>query len=551
MGYEFRILGPLECWWTSSRLPVAGTRQQRLVAALLLDAGQTLSSARLAEVLWEDPPPTSRQQLHKVVSGLRRAWSVAGMRDVESVIGTDGPGYRFSGDPRAVDAWVFQHRVRQAAPLRQSGRTQEAAARLRSALRLWRGPTLSGVSGRALQGAMARLDEQRLSVSEDCIGLELDLGRYQEVVAELGLLIAENPFRERLVELLMLALYRSGRQSEALEVYHRLRTRMAQELGIEPTLSSRTLHARILHQDPTLHGARTPATALVATNPQPHPPPAPAGPSCLPDDPPHFTGRTAAIAALDRMLDERARTVVIAAIVGTAGVGKSALALHWAHQVRHLFPDGQVYVDLGGVDHTAAMAPVEALARMLKTLGVLDGAMPCDLDARAGLLRSTLAGKRVLLVLDNAVSAEQVQPLLPGIPGCLVVVTSRNALIRLVVLNDATCLTLDTLSMDESKLLVERILGTQRVRAQPETIRKLVRLCGYRPPALRIAAAALASCRHQHIIDTVGQLAAADRPDPVRADSEGVPRHERNSTSSVGAWHEPTGGCCGTSVSLR
>src|SRR5439155_18411831 len=293
---------------------------------------------------------------------------------------------------------------------------------------------------------------------------------------------------DRLVELQMLALYRLGRAAEALDVYRQARDRLAGDLGLDPGASLRRLYGAILRGEPL-----APAEAAAA----PHPA-RPAGdwvtPAQLPADLTGFAGRDAQLAQLDALLDHRATAVVISAIAGTAGVGKTALAVHWAHRVRARFPDGQLHVNLRGFDPDAApIRPDQAVRRFLDALGVPAGRIPNDLDAQVALYRSLLADRRVLVVLDNARDADQVRPLLPGASGCLALVTSRNRLTGLVAVDGAQPVALDLLTTAEARELLAARLGADRVRAEPAAVDQLVHLCARLPLALAVAAARAAT----------------------------------------------------------
>jgi Bacterial transcriptional activator domain/NB-ARC domain len=371
-----------------------------------------------------------------------------------------------------------------------AGRLEAAAEGFRTALALWRGPALAGIAGDGpsvrLSLAATRLEERRRSVLEERLEVDLTLGRHLRLAAELEELTADQPLRERLWALRMLALYRSGRQAEALQVYQCLRKLLVEELGLEPTAAVRELHRQILAADPALE-------------PLPRQPPAVGAfaapvvmPRQLPPDVAAFTGRGQELARLGQLLAaSQGGTVVICAINGTGGIGKSALAIHAAHQLDSRFPDGQLYVNLqGATPGLAPLAPIQALGRLLRTLGLEPAAIPTGIQEASGLLRSLLAARRLLLVLDNARDAAQVRWLLPGGPTCAVLVTSRRMLATL----DGVChLHLDVLPLAEAIALLGRLVGGERVAAEPNAAERLVQLCGRLPLAVRIAAARLAA----------------------------------------------------------
>ncbi len=358
----------------------------------------------------------------------------------------------------------------------------------------------------AVEAEAARLEEQRLAALEARIDADLACARHAVLIPELRKLVLDYPLRERLWGQLVLALYRSGRQADALSAYREIHQLLEAELGVEPGAALRRLHQRILSADAALDAPARSAPGARAT-------PAPV-PRQLSADVAGFTGRGEHLRRLGQLLGgdgQGPAALVIAAIVGTAGVGKTALAVHWAHQVAGRFADGQLYVDLRGVARRPPLPPAEALAQLLRALGVPAAQVPPELEEAAGTYRSLLAGRRVLVVLDNAASPDQVRPLLPGSPTCLVVVTSRNQLRGLVAKDDARLLTLDVLGRDEAAALVGRVIGDARVRAEPAATAELARLCAHLPLALRIAGANLADHPGQPIADYTAELAEGDR----------------------------------------
>jgi len=474
---EYRILGPLEVL-ADRPVDLGGRTQRTLLAVLLANPGRLVSLPYLVDAVWEERPPgTARRQVQNYVSALRRGLADSGAP--ESVIATVGSGYQLRPGPGELDAAVFADRVADGLRLAAAGRNEAAVARLRSALELWRGPALFGLTGRAVEAAAAALDEQRLAAIEHRIDLELALGRHHDLVGELTGLVAAHPLRERLVGQLMLALDGNGRRSDALAVYSRHRAELAEELGLDPGGALRGIHEAILGGDrPAAPDTDTPVRVTA--------------PAQLPPDVAGFTGRHGPLKTLDGLLpdvDGPATAVVISAIAGLAGVGKTALAVHWGHRVRKHFPDGQLYVNLRGHAAGPPLSALEALTHLLRSLGEPPEDIPADAELTAARYRSRLAQRRVLVVLDNAADAEQVRPLLPAGPGCMVLVTSRNRLTGLVARDGARPLTLDVLDPDEAVLLLTRILGEDRVAAEPDAAAELARACSYLPLALRIAAA--------------------------------------------------------------
>jgi DNA-binding SARP family transcriptional activator/tetratricopeptide (TPR) repeat protein len=466
---EFRILGELEVRAGGGALDLGGLRQRRVLAALLLSPNRVVPLWRLVASVWDDePPPTAERLVRNRVAGLRSVLTRKG-----GFIDTDGDGYRLRVGPGELDAAVFEE-------LAARGRAAGDARLLRDALALWRGPALAGLGGEALGRDAARLEEQRLAVVEECLELELAAGGPDRLVDELAALVAAHPFRERLVGLWMTALYRCGRRAEALAAYRALADRLLDDLGIDPVPELRRLREGVLRQEPVL--------SLLAER-QTEPAVAPAQ---LPRDVPRFTGRVGDLAQLDALLSDgqAGPAVVISAIAGTAGVGKTALAVHWAHRVRDKFPDGQLYVNLRGFDPTGSVkAPADALRGFLDALRIPARRVPADLEGRAELYRGLLAGKRMLVVLDNAGDAEQVRPLLPAAPDCLVLITSRNRLPGLAD-DGAHQVILDVLSPAEARQLLASRLGADRVAADPDAVDEIIDRCARLPLALAIVAAA-------------------------------------------------------------
>jgi DNA-binding SARP family transcriptional activator/tetratricopeptide (TPR) repeat protein len=471
---RFRILGPLEVDADGRSLDLAGVRQRRLLATMLLNPNRVVALPLLIEAVWDDDPPaTAARIIQNQVAELRKTLTRAG-----GLIDTDDAGYRLRVGPDELDAAVF-------ARLTAQGEARRDPGLLRQALALWRGRALTGLGGRMLGREAARLDEQRLAAWEDCLELELAAGVHDTTMAELSGLVAQHPLRERLTGLWITALYRCGRRDEALAAYRTLADRLSDELGIDPSPRLRRLHEAVLggHEVP-LTADRTDAAVV---------------PAQLPHDVAGFVGCIDDLAVLDGMLSDgqAGRVAVISTIAGTAGVGKTALALHWAHRVRDKFSDGQLYVNLRGFDPAgSAKEPAQAVRGFLDALHVPAAQIPADPDGQAALFRHLLADKRVLLVLDNARDAAQVRPLLPDAPGCLVLVTSRNHLADLVAAPGGRPVMLDLLSFDEARQLLARRLGDERVRAEPDAVEEIITRCARLPLALAVVAARAASQRH-------------------------------------------------------
>src|SRR5580658_7958962 len=420
---EFSLLGTLLVSRDGAAVPVPAGRQRVLLAALLLGGGQVLQADELIEVLWGlQPPEAARASLRDYVKRLRTALGDSS----HTRIRTQPPGYAISVDADDLDVSRFEALLRAARVAMRAGAWEQAATRARAALSLWRGEPLADVESEALaRREVPRLAELRLQALEVRMDAELRLGGHTEAIPELRRLVGVHPLREQLHALLMLALYRSGLQAEALAAYRDARQILVEELGAPPGIRLRELHQQMLSGDPVL--------AVPAPAPPGDGGTAPAVPRVLPSAAQQFTGREDELAALTGLLDQAGRrapgTAVISAIGGTAGVGKTALAVHWAHQVASRFPDGQLYVNLHGFDPSGnPTAPTEATRGFLDALGVPPERIPASPEAQAGLYRSLLADKRVLILLDNARDEQQVRPLLPASPGILVLVTSRSQL---------------------------------------------------------------------------------------------------------------------------
>ncbi|MER7397107.1 BTAD domain-containing putative transcriptional regulator [Streptomyces sp. NPDC000151] len=483
---RFTVLGPVRAWRGGTPL-AAGTPQQRaLLAALLLRGGRTATAAELVDAIWGDEPPhAALAALRTYASRLRKALG----DDADALVSESG-GYALRSErPDALDLDLDRAEAlaAEAEKARASGDRCRARGMLDSALAVWNGEPLANVPGPYAENQRTRLEEWRLSLTETRLDLDLDLGHHAEAVSELTALTAAHPLRERLRELLMLALYRSGRQAEALAVYADTRRLLAAELGVDPCASLADLHQRILRAD----------AGLEAPSPPPEEEHAGAGPAVLrpqqlPATVADFTGRAAFVADLGEQLATAEGSVMaVSALTGIGGVGKTTLAVHVAHAAREHFPDGQLYVDLQGAGHTPA-EPEAVLGAFLRALGTPDSSIPDGTDERAALYRSTLAGRRVLALLDNARDAAQVRPLLPGTEGCAALITSRA---RMIDLAGAHLIDLDVMSPEEALTLFTRIVGEERVGAERKAAMDVVGACGFLPLAIRIAASRLASRR--------------------------------------------------------
>ncbi|TMR08981.1 tetratricopeptide repeat protein [Nonomuraea turkmeniaca] len=495
---EIRVLGPVEVRRDGAVVRLGGSKHRALLALLVLNANRVVSLDRVIAALWgEDVPATVTNQVQQAVSKLRR------------VLGKDATGasplvHRSAGYVLRLDEWgsdlaLFERFAQCGRAALADGRPADAARDLGAALDLWRGPALGDTTGSLILLERPRLEERRLAVLHDRIDADLALGHHAELVGELTALVAEHPIRESLRERLMLALYRSGRQAEALEEYQRLYHLLDEELGIQPCSSVQQLHQQMLTSAPNLHVR--PVSGSPAT---PDPPSEharweePIVPRHLPAGTRDFIGRQEQVKLLDGLLPDGESpappAVVISPVSGTAGIGKTALAVHWAHRVADRFPDGQLYVNLRGFDPSGhALTPAEALRRCFDALGVSPQRIPVDIDAQAGLYRSLLAGKRMLVLLDNARDEQQVRPLLPASPGCFALITSRNHLSGLIATEAAQPINLGLLTDAEARELLARRLGHDRVAAEPQAVDTIISRCARLPLALAVMAARAAT----------------------------------------------------------
>ncbi|MCC5580959.1 tetratricopeptide repeat protein [Microtetraspora sp. AC03309] len=489
---EFGVLGPLVVRNGGEAIRLTSTKQQILLAVLLCHANIPVSRERLLEALWQEPPASAAENLRLYVHRLRRV-----LRAPQRIT-SYASGYLLAVHPGEADADRFGELAAEAGQARETGDLKRAGELLTGALALWRGKAYDGIAQIPLiRETAARLEEERVRAVEERVGIDLTFGRHADVVPELTMLVDEHPYREVLRRHLMLALYRSGRQSEALEVFRRTRSLLIEELGVEPGPELRLLHEAMLRGEEDLWSP-----------PHPSPPPVPRE---LPTGVYGFTGRADALKVLDETLSGdhagAAAPVALAVIAGPAGVGKTALGLRWAQRITHRFPDGQLYLNLRGYSAEPPLRPMEALTAFLRALGTPPQRMPSDQAQAAAQYRSLLADRRMLVLLDNAASAEQVRPLLPGALGCLVVVTSRDRLSGLIAREGARRITLDVLTPAEARELLASFLGERRIALEPEAVAEIAELCGRLPLALRIAAAHLADRPLRRIADYAAELA--------------------------------------------
>ncbi|HEV2372287.1 MAG TPA: BTAD domain-containing putative transcriptional regulator [Streptosporangiaceae bacterium] len=491
MGLELRLLGDVEAWADEQRLDLGSPKQRLVFALLALDVNQTIGVDRLVDLAWPVPTRTAPHAVQVHISSLRAAFADVTGLDIE----TRGAGYALATDPMNIDVHRFRAWLAQA---RGAGDDRQRSCLLEQALQLWSGPVLGGAFAPELRERLcAGLEEARLGALEDLLDARLRLGHHHELIDELTGLATANPLRERLAGQLMLALYRDGRASDALGVFRRYREHLADELGLDAGAALQQLELAILRNDPAV---------LAPARPEPGGP----LPAQLPSVVAGFVGREAALSELDTLLAPDA-AAGITVVTGTAGVGKTALAVHWAHRHRGLFPDGQLYINLCGYASGGPVTPDRALAGFLRALGVPAEQVPADVTEAGALYRSLLADRRVLVVLDNAAGPDQVRPLLPGGAGCLTLVTSRDQLIGLTVREGARPLRLGVMPGTEACALLASLLGTGRTGADPAATKNLAALCGYLPLALRIAAAHLVRHPRQPVRQVAAELAEGNR----------------------------------------
>ncbi|QHC25637.1 AfsR/SARP family transcriptional regulator [Streptomyces sp. GS7] len=544
-------------------------RLQSVLGTLLLRAGETVPVQRLVDCIWEDRPPADpSNQVAVCVSLLRRKLAQAGA--ARDLIVTEAPGYRLRTHAVRLDTRRVTQLGKEAAERRAAGENEAAVGLLGEALSLWRGPLLAGISRQLWQSDVRAWEEKRVALRDMRTRIQLELGQYEHLISELSGFVQEHPLFERPRAQLMTALYHSGRQADALRVFRETRDLLKGELAVAPGAELRQLHRDILHgalppvrpnaarqegaatpqrsAAPTpfpVSGPAVPGAPGVRTAPRAAAAPAraaeastaptavtpPASPCLLPGDTGEFVGREAEIAAIQRSLAPGTGPVPVVGVVGAGGTGKSTLAVHVAHRLRPAFTSGQLYIDLRG---TAArpVPPGEALARLLRELGLPASSIPDGVEQRAERYRALLADRRVLVVLDDVAGTEQIRPLLPGTGSCGVLITSRA---RVGVVPTANVVELGMFSEGQAVELLTRLAGAGRTGAEPEAAKELVGRCGRLPLAVGIVGAKLAAKPHWSLARAVARLADERRRlDELSHDKLAVRASFRPSYEGVG-----------------
>ncbi|WP_327382804.1 AfsR/SARP family transcriptional regulator [Streptomyces sp. NBC_01207] len=494
----FRLLGALDVQIDGKTITLGSSRQRTVLTTLLLARNRVVSVERLIATVWQgNEPATARNQIAILVGALRRLFKdAAGVGDL---IVTSHPGYIMTLSTHQLDIATFEERVSRARQAARQEKPAEACKHIDDALSLWRGRALEGVLGEPAESTATHLEELRLDLLEERAGLQLQFGRHRALIGELTALVREHPLREQSRSWLMLAEYRSGNRARALEIFREGRTILVNRLGLEPGPGLRSIHDLILQDAPELAAPpRLPSTSATAVVP-----------AQLPSIVAAFSSREEELRSLDRLLDEsdEARPPAMGSISGVSGVGKTALAVHWANQAAASFPDGQLFINLRAYHETdEPVLPEAALDRLLHSLGVPGARIPADLGDRAALYRSVLENKRMLILLDDARSFEQIRHLLPGTGRCCVLITSRDPIDDLTGDFAILRIGLRVLDQDAATALLAQVAGPERFAADPEGATRLSELCDRLPLALRIAGTRLAARPHWTLRSLVERL---------------------------------------------
>lgn len=520
-GVRFAVLGAVRAWHRAGELDLGSPQQRAVLTAMLLREGRPVAVNQLVDAVWGEAAPLGAvSTVRTYVSRLRRVLEpdrVVG-QPPDTVLSVSG-GYAVRVPRSAVDITVFEDTVAQAQRLRQSGELYRAADMFQRALDTWEGAPLGGIPGPFAESERARLTERQMAALESRLELDVRLGRHHDVVAELTALCNEHPLREHLRALLMLALYRCGRQAEALAVYQDARHALVTQLGVEPGQELSRLQSRLLAADPLLSpSGGDPVTVPETADADRHSLPGEHSvqpsdedsavqksiaqplarelvrPRQLPADLPAFVGRSDELARIHELVPADTEPSVIATITGMAGVGKTALAVHIAHSLSRRFPEGQLYINMRGFDPAGpGVEPMAALRAFLYALGLSSEQIPRDFDAQVALYRSVLTHRRLLIVLDNVRDSEHAKSLLPGSSGCMVIITSRERLSGLVTAHGAHPIALDVMSEQDARLFLTERVGAARMDEEPDAVRRIVQVCSGLPLALAIVAARAAT----------------------------------------------------------
>jgi len=508
---KFRLLGPFEVWLGDRQLEIGPPKQRALLAALLLEVGRPLLAEDLGDAIWgKAQPGHPRKAVQTYVTRLRQYFEELRLG---AVIHSAPDGYSIDLRPEQVDVWRFRQHLERASRMAEGGDLDGEADALADAVAEWRGEPLDGLPSELLRREIApRLREQWLQAMDRRFNLELGRGRHEQLIGEWFTVTARYPRRESSWIQLMTALHRSGRRSEALDAYHSARHHLATELGVDPGPVLQDLYTKALVGNVTATVGRAVAMPLV--------------PRQLPAKVSAFVGRTAELARLDALLDDLHRPVSptrVCVIAGMAGIGKTAMAIHWTRRVLDHFPDGQLWVNLRGFGQGQDVTPPQALAGFLRALGVQDSGIPLELDDRVSLYRSLVDGRRMLIVLDGASDADQVRPLVPGSPGCLVIVTSRSRLSGLVATEAAHSIVLTVLDRHEARSLLRSRLGGDRIRSQALATDDVIRSCAGLPLALVFVATKAATHPELGLHSLAAELREArGSPDRVAVEDRAV-----------------------------
>lgn len=521
-----RLLGPVTAYGDHQEIDLGPPRQRAVFAALAAHANQVVSREELVDAVWgTDAPATAMNSVYTYVARLRNRLEPARSQRARSgLLVSDGSGYMLRLPPGQVDKQRFEAHLSLARQQHRTNAAHRAIGELEAGLALWQGTAYGGAVGPFVEADRTRLTELRLAAMEDRAEMLLELERHSDVMGELFGLVRQHPRRERLRYLLMLCYVRLGRQTDALNEYHDLRTTLADELGIEPGEALQRFYTQILRRGP----ADWPLAARARAR-DPHPDRG--GLAQLARDVPSFIGRTAELARLDELATAagRAHESGVFLLAGGPAMGKSALAVRFAHTVAPRFPDGQLHIDLRGFDRSGRpMAAVEALGHLLAALGEPEQPV-VDLERMRARYRGLTAGRKLLILLDNAASADQVRPLLPATPRCVVLVTSRNGLAGLTVRDDARRITVDALDEDDAVSLFVRLVRQPLDPANLPAVRLLARRAGCVPLALRAAAARVSAAASP--ADALARLTASQLLDPLD-----VPGDDDASVRTVFDW---------------